>query len=205
MAKASDNPFPSLLLVEQGSAPATPAAGQARLYRGADGLLYVVDDAGTVTAVGGGGGGTLIAPVSLKRAAGDITLSTTGWQNLVGDGSLDLTIAAAAGDVLEYSVSLYANAGANSVVFDGATIVGVNPVNYLAGDGSATSSGIAGLFAQSGEAGGYGASVMYTVQAGDVSAGLVTVRLRARPANTTARIIASSAATQLQIALRNWG
>lgn len=63
MTKASDNPFPSLLLVE-GAAPATPAAGRQRLFvDAADGLLKLKDDTGTVTAIGsggssGGGGGT---------------------------------------------------------------------------------------------------------------------------------------------------
>jgi hypothetical protein len=57
MAKASDNPFPSILLVEQAAAPATPAAGQARLYRGTDNKLYIVDDGGVATEVGASGGG----------------------------------------------------------------------------------------------------------------------------------------------------
>lgn len=59
MAKASNNPFPSILLVEQGSAPAAPASGQGRLYLKADGV-YFVDDAGTETGpfgVAGGGSG----------------------------------------------------------------------------------------------------------------------------------------------------
>lgn len=57
MAKASDNPFPSLLLVE-GAAPATPAAGRQRLFIDeADGLLKLKDDAGAVTTVGGGAPG----------------------------------------------------------------------------------------------------------------------------------------------------
>lgn len=57
MAKASDNAFPSVLLVEQASAPATPSSGQARLYRGTDNKMYVVDDAGVATEIGAGGGG----------------------------------------------------------------------------------------------------------------------------------------------------
>ena len=46
--KASDNEFPSILLDDQGSAPATPAAGFSRVFSKSDGL-YIVDDAGSVT------------------------------------------------------------------------------------------------------------------------------------------------------------
>lgn len=67
MAKGSDNPFPSILLVEQASAPATPSSGRARLYRGTDNKLNVVDDAGVVTEVGGSG----------ASAAVDVTYDNT--------------------------------------------------------------------------------------------------------------------------------
>ena len=53
MAKGSNNPFPSVLLVEQASTPTTPSAGQARIYVDdtATPLLKFVDDAGTVSTV----------------------------------------------------------------------------------------------------------------------------------------------------------
>lgn len=54
---ASDNPFPSVLMVE-GDPEALAedaAAGQRRLAVGTDHLLYLVDDAGVATEVGGGG------------------------------------------------------------------------------------------------------------------------------------------------------
>lgn len=47
MAKASDNPYPSALFVEQASDPATPAASHWRLFFKAGGL-YAIDDAGAV-------------------------------------------------------------------------------------------------------------------------------------------------------------
>lgn len=53
--KASDNEFPSILLVE-GAAPATPAAGQHRLFVDtADDTLKRKDSAGVVTPIGAGG------------------------------------------------------------------------------------------------------------------------------------------------------
>lgn len=55
VTKGSDNEFPSVLFAEQGGDPATPAAGTQRLFvDSADGLLKLIDDTGTVTAVGGG-------------------------------------------------------------------------------------------------------------------------------------------------------
>ena len=54
MTKASDNEYPSLL-VKEGTAPASPASGDQRLFiDSADHLLKVKDSAGTVTAVGSG-------------------------------------------------------------------------------------------------------------------------------------------------------
>jgi len=48
MSLGSNNPFPSVLLVEQASAPATPAAGHQRIYAGTDGHRKAVDDGGLV-------------------------------------------------------------------------------------------------------------------------------------------------------------
>ena len=43
----SNNPFPSLLFVEQGSTPTTPDANQQRVYpKTANGRFHAVDDAG---------------------------------------------------------------------------------------------------------------------------------------------------------------
>lgn len=54
--RASDNPFPSILLVEGDpeALAVDAAAGQRRLAVGTDHLLYLVDDAGTATLVGSG-------------------------------------------------------------------------------------------------------------------------------------------------------
>lgn len=92
MAKASDNAYPSLLLVEQAAAPATPAAGQARLYRGTDNKLYIVDDTGTATEVGAassGGSGSRALLKEVILAADTATISfaatdipTSGWNHL---------------------------------------------------------------------------------------------------------------------------
>ena len=52
MAIGSDNEFPKIILVEQGSTPATPAAGTQKLFiDSADGKLKRVDESDTVTAI----------------------------------------------------------------------------------------------------------------------------------------------------------
>jgi hypothetical protein len=56
VAKASDNLFPKVILVEA-AAPATPASGTVIAYAKTDGLLYSKDDAGVETLVSGGSGG----------------------------------------------------------------------------------------------------------------------------------------------------
>lgn len=54
MTKASDNPFPYMRYVEQGSTPSNPAAGSQRLFvRSSDHILCMVDSSGTVTALSG--------------------------------------------------------------------------------------------------------------------------------------------------------
>lgn len=55
MTKIRDYANESLLMAE-GAAPSTPAAGTVRLYAKADGKLYSKDDAGAETSLGGGGG-----------------------------------------------------------------------------------------------------------------------------------------------------
>lgn len=60
MTLASDNAFPSLLVTE-GSAPASPAAGKQRVFiDSADHLLKVKNSSGTVSSVGGGSAGALV-------------------------------------------------------------------------------------------------------------------------------------------------
>lgn len=74
MGKASDNPFPSVLLVTQGSTPSSPAAGRQRVFiDSADGHLKRVNSSGTVTDIedaGGGGGG---GPVPVGVVNGRLT------------------------------------------------------------------------------------------------------------------------------------
>jgi hypothetical protein len=78
MTKASDNDYPSLLVTEQGSAPASPAASHQRIYiRTSDHTLVTVNSSGTVTPVGGGTSGALIFLEAHDAAGGVAQLDFT--------------------------------------------------------------------------------------------------------------------------------
>ena len=74
MAKASDNEFPSLL-VKEGAAPASPAAGDQRLFiDSADHILKVKNSGGTVSTVAGTAAS--VATDTIWAAAGDLPVGT---------------------------------------------------------------------------------------------------------------------------------
>jgi hypothetical protein len=75
--KGSDNPFPSILMVEGDPEDLAdnPSSGQRRLAVGTDHLLYLVDDAGVATEVGSGSGGD-VATDAIWNAAGDLAVGT---------------------------------------------------------------------------------------------------------------------------------
>ena len=70
---ASDNVFPKVILAE-GAAPATPSAGEVKIYAKSDGLVYSKDDAGTETGPFGGGGD--VATDAIWDAKGDLAAGT---------------------------------------------------------------------------------------------------------------------------------
>ena len=88
MAKGSDNPFPSVLVVE-GTTPATPAAGDQRLFiNSSNHHLERVDSSGTVTDIeAGGGGGTTFSGCRVYNSA-NISVATGGGAVLTFDSEL---------------------------------------------------------------------------------------------------------------------
>lgn len=76
--KASDNPAPSILLVEQGSTPANPASGNQRLYLESTGhTAKLVNSSGTVVSLGGAGAWTHLAETIVTGSvAASIVLSS---------------------------------------------------------------------------------------------------------------------------------
>lgn len=164
----------------------------------ADGDTLVYDSGSGLWVPGAGGGSAgSLAFAEARRASTDLNFNTTGWQNV--DTALDLTIAAAAGDKVIYSPNFTPGSTNNTFSFDVATIVSAAIVNYFCtGTSTPAGSGLPG-WRRDGGTGAYGVSggFVYTVQAGDVSSGTITMRLRINPSSTTSRVISATATTPL--------
>lgn len=179
MAKASDNAFPSLLLVE-GSAPASPSSGQHRLFVDtADDKLKRKDAAGTVSVVEGGN--AAVPVTTLVRTSGDISLTARNVRTaLDAGGALDFTIAAATGDILEVIMNGAVSArnqssSVTNVKFTASTRVSGADVNSLGG-GYPSAWFAPDAAAALGPLSMVTGHAFYTVQAGDISGGNVTLR-----------------------------
>jgi hypothetical protein len=115
------------------------------------------------------------------RTGGSYTLNSTTWANV--DTGMDLVIPAQAGDRLGITCGYLRSASAGAHVYmDAATIVGGSPVNYISGGNPATPhEGVASWFGPDDSvAEKAGGLFIYTVVAGDISGGNVTLRWRYR-------------------------
>lgn len=186
---------------------------------GAD-LLYLVDDvAGTPVSkkatlddlAGSAPFSGTYAPLSLKTqsgytivdqdfvevTSGNITLDATA---ITGLAAFDLTLTAAAGDILVVEPNCKLNTVAQSVAFDVYTMVSgsrVNPVGVGLSASLASTLGVAAWVISSGDTSGpmLQGAYRYTLQAGDIDAGAVTVRLHYAKSTTTARTMFADANT----------
>lgn len=115
-----------------------------------------------------------------SRTSGNVTLNSTTWADV--DTGLDLPISAAAGNWLAISLSARFLNEAVHCGLDVATIVSAAPVNYVSGSGGggAAYNGLQGWFGPASQYAMAGPTVLYQVQAGDVAAAAVTLRLRYR-------------------------
>lgn len=167
-----------------------------------DTLVLAPDGAGGVEFRAETGGSAGVDAAHTKRTAGDLTLNSTTWANV--DTGMDITLPAATGDLIEASVSALAGAQAVSIYMDVATIVAGSPVNYFAssGGGSDTPAPWVGFASATTVISG---TVMYTVQAGDISGGNVVLRLRYRESSATNKIISGVAGIPLHFAAKNYG
>lgn len=91
----SNNLTPSLLMVEQGSTPATPSAGDQKLFiRTSDHLLCYVNSSGTVTAVAAGASGSITSSgytQTTARLLGRTTASTGAIEEITVGSGLSLS------------------------------------------------------------------------------------------------------------------
>jgi hypothetical protein len=127
------------------------------------------------------------------------------------DTTLDITLAARSGDTIECGVSAFWAGSANSEygALDVATIVSSSIVNYFSnGTGTHAQYGVVAwmsnhtVVTNEPPAGG---SFMYDVQSGDLSGGLVTLRLVGYLSAAGSRALTVSAALPLQFWAKNLG
>ncbi len=193
-----------------GSDFTNPDADYRRLFLGEDGLLHVKDSAGTVTApyvTGSGTGQGLVDYGFARRTSGDVTITADAvWANV--DTGMDLTLTASSGHTVEVGVSVRcANTTAVSMNFDVVSIVSAAPVNSFSTGAAPSDSndGVAGWRIGSSLNEGRAGSIMYTLQAGDITGGTVVCRLRVRTSSTTNRDITASAVSPLVFWAKNLG
>lgn len=130
----------------------------------------------------------LIASGRATRASTSLTLNSATWANV--DTALDLVLTAATGDIVRAGLSgLHANDAAVNQYLDVATIVSAAPVNYIGGDGGASSRGVVAWEGESSTATPIGGTVEKALVSGDISGGTVTLRLRYRQSSASARTL----------------
>lgn len=139
-----------------------------------------------------------------SRSSGDISTASSSWADL--DSNLDLTVTAKAGDVLLITLSARWSNEAVSTGVDAATMVSGSPVNYISGGaGGASHFGVQGWFAAGSVNATTGTAILYTVQAGDVSAGTVTLRLRYRGSTSGTHTMKGDSNNPIQFGVVNLG
>jgi hypothetical protein len=165
--------------------------------------LFSVGRLGGVTAVGIIR--TSAAHVATKkRNSGTLTFSSSSF-SVVDSANLDITLDAIEGDIIAiHANGAWAATGAASYL-DVSTQVSGSPVNYVStGTGTAATSGVSGWQGVASVSTPFGGTILYTVQAGDLSGGTVTLRLRAA-VSSGSRDLAASSGTPLFFSAQNLG
>jgi hypothetical protein len=163
-----------------------------------------------MTAAEVGAGLALIAPMAkdyarATRTSGNITINGTSWAKV--DTGVDLTLTAAAGDVIEVGICarLAAGTATQHTFFDVATVVGGSPVNYFGTAGGASDEGVIGWRCQGDRDTSFGCPVARTLVSGDISSGSVTLRLRTRQDAAGNRLFVAGATNPFSWFAKNIG
>jgi len=141
-----------------------------------------------------------------SRSSSNYTLNNTSWTDV--DTGLDLTLAAAAGDVIEVGLSALAGSDAVDGYLDAVTVVSGTATNSFATGGTLPSGSHQGVMAWRGSSNttaSLGGSVWYKLVSGDVSSSAVVLRLRYRTSTATNKILFGSTVTPLVFTARNHG
>lgn len=141
-----------------------------------------------------------------SRSSTSLTTSSTSFVDV--DTALDIVLDAQAGDVIEVGLSAVCSSSTTFglIAFDVFTIVSAAPVNSL----SNATDGVNGWRTQNPNSGNLtpvSGSAMMALVAGDISGGLVTLRLRWKVSNgaDTATLYADSPSRRIHLWAKNLG
>lgn len=143
-----------------------------------------------------------------RRTAGDLTLNSTAWADV--DTALDLTLnECQAGDEIIYGISAFVGLEAVTTWFDVVTVVSGTVTNSFAERGAAVASPGLRLACWVGVDGSYtslsGEAPAYTVGAGDLTDGAITLRLRYASASATDKTLYAASLYPLDVWAKNLG
>ena len=146
-----------------------------------------------------------------RYTSGNVTLTgTTTWSTLTTIGTAaDLTLTAAAGDVIEAGALFSVDTAAVNLGFDWVTVVGSTVTNSFSLNGAAPSTwsnlGNNGWFCPTGVFWAINGSQNYTLVAGDISSGTVKLRFRYAMAAATNRNFFADSTRPFMLWARNHG
>lgn len=160
---------------------------------------------------GGGGAGGLVAfDIATLGLGSNVPIQNNGDPFEAITGLADLVLDASAGDLISVEPSLFiatTNASTTDAFFDVATIVAASPVNWFSGGTGLATNG--GVFAWAGvdiTTRAISGAAFYEVQAGDIAAGQVTLRLMFRTAGADELVVTAFGTTgDAFVYAQNWG
>lgn len=141
-----------------------------------------------------------------RKTSGDtVCTGSTSWTDV--DTGTDMTLLAAADDVIEYGINGLWSSSAVDAYLDVFTLVSSAAVNSLSSGAAPNNSheGAGGWRGESGLTYPIGGSIWYVVQSSDVSSGYVTLRLRHRESAATNKTLYSTATNPLHLFAANLG
>jgi hypothetical protein len=171
------------------------------------GLQAVLDDLqDQIDAIdgGGGGGGTPVAVVSGYVTTGNVSTVNTSGSVVVLPGGPTFSIAAAAGDRIRFDWTGLTQK-VSATFWDVAVLVGGSAVRYAAtGTGTPGVEGDPGYYPDSASFPGHPGPFAFTVEAGDISGGNVTIGFVLKSDNTAGLLFASTS-FPLRYTITNYG
>ena len=171
---------------------------------GTQGTAAVSDAWGGIERYFNGGDSGAKRSVSSRRTAGNFAPASVSWADLTS--AMDLVLAAQAGDQILVALNGFWGNDAVFGYLDVASIVSGSPVNYgSSGSGTQAADGLPGWVGPAAVYSPVGGSTLFTVAAGDLSGGQVTLRLRVKCSAAVAKTLFAQTADPLVFSAVNLG